>query len=53
MKSDDETVQVDDVDQLVSKVESFVVEEYRSGRVTAHAGEWLERALSAVRKQKP
>jgi hypothetical protein len=52
-KSDDETVPGDDVDQLVSKVESFVVEEYRSGRVTAHAREWLERALSAVRKQKP
>lgn len=52
-KSDDETVRRDDVDQLVSKVESFVVEEYRNGRVTAQARELLERALSAVGKRKP
>jgi hypothetical protein len=52
-KSDDETVRRDDVDQLVSKVESFVVEEYRNGRVTAQARELLERALSSVGKRKP
>lgn len=50
--SNDKNLPGDDVDELVSKVEKFVVDEYRSGRVTARARELLERSLAAVRKPK-
>lgn len=51
--SDAERFAGDDIDDLVSKVESFVVDEYRSGGVTAQAREKLERALAALRKRGP
>jgi hypothetical protein len=41
----------EDIDDLLSKVESFVIDEYRSGGVTAQAREKLERALEAVRSR--
>jgi hypothetical protein len=40
-----------DIDKLVAKVESFVVEEYRSGGVTSQAKVKLERALAALRER--
>lgn len=40
----------DDIDKLVSKIESFVVEEYRRGSVTGQAKEKLDRALQVLRK---
>jgi hypothetical protein len=48
---DDERFPGDDIDDLVTKVESFVVDEYRSGAVTAQAKQKLDRALAAVRKR--
>ncbi len=39
-----------DIDELVSRVEDFVVDEYRRGGVTAQARARLEKALSAVRR---
>jgi hypothetical protein len=48
---DDERFPADDIDKLVSKVESFVVDEYRSGGVTAQARQKLERALAALRER--
>jgi hypothetical protein len=41
----------EDIDRLVSRVEAFVVEEYRSGGVTAQAKEKLDRALAAMRRR--
>jgi hypothetical protein len=40
-----------DIDELVSRVESFVVDEYRSGAVTAQAKAKLDRALAAMRRR--
>lgn len=51
--SPDKNMSGDDVDELVSKVENFVVEEYRRGRVTARARELFERALTSLRGRKP
>jgi hypothetical protein len=50
--SDDRSLPGDDVDELVAKIENLVVDEYRSGRVTARARDLLERALASVRKTK-
>ena len=50
-ETDDKNLPGDDVDELVNKVEKFVVDEYRSGRVTAQARGLLERTLAALRKR--
>lgn len=42
---------LDDVDEMVSRVESFVVEEYRKGGVTAQAKERLDNALDRLHKK--
>jgi hypothetical protein len=39
-----------DIDELVSRVENFVVDEYRRGGVTAQAMARIEKALSSVRR---
>lgn len=44
--ADDESVP--DIDDLVSKVEDYVVDEYRRGGITAQAKERLDRALDAA-----
>ncbi|MEM9333379.1 MAG: hypothetical protein AAGA33_00910 [Pseudomonadota bacterium] len=41
------------IDDLVSKVETFVVNEYQSGKVTGAARQHLENALNELKKQKP
>lgn len=38
-----------DIDELVSRVEAYVVDEYRSGQITGQARKRLDRALEALR----
>jgi hypothetical protein len=40
----------EDIDEIVSRVESFVVDEYRQGGVTRQAKDQLDRALSSLHK---
>ncbi len=42
---------VEDIDVMVSRVESFVVDEYRKGGVTAQAKERLDNALDLLHKK--
>jgi hypothetical protein len=42
----------EDIDKLVSRIESFVVDEYRSGGVTAQAKEKFDRALASFRSRR-
>ena len=39
-----------DIDELVSRVENFVVDEYRRGGVTAQAKAGIDKVLSSVRR---
>ena len=41
-----------DIDEIVSRVESFVVEEYRRGGVTAQAKERIEKAMGAMQRRR-
>ncbi len=49
--SDEDRFPVEDVDEMVSRVESYVVDEYRRGGVTAQAKERLDKALDLVHKR--
>jgi len=40
-----------DIDDIVSRVESFVIDEYRRGGVTAQARERMEKAVDALRRR--
>lgn len=40
----------DDIDSMVSRVESFVIDEYRKGGVTQQAKERLDRAIDSLHK---
>ena len=40
-----------DIDEIVSRVESFVVEEYQSGGLTAHAKERIDKALETLQRK--
>ena len=42
---------IEDIDVMVSRVESFVVDEYRKGGVTAQAKERLDNALDLLHKK--
>ncbi len=42
---------VEDVDEMVSRVESYVVDEFRRGGITAQAKERLDKALDLVHKK--
>jgi hypothetical protein len=42
---------VDDIDQMVARVESFILEEYKSGGVTGEAKNRLAKALNVLRKR--
>ena len=46
----DDRFQADDIDEIVSRVESFVIDEYQSGGVTRQAKEKLDRALDSLHK---
>jgi hypothetical protein len=43
----------EDIDSLVSRVESFVVDEYRKGGVTKQAKERLDKAIESLHKLTP
>ena len=43
----------EDIDALVSRVESFVVDEYRKGGVTKQAKERLDKAITSLHKLAP
>jgi hypothetical protein len=42
---------VDDVDDMVARMESFVVEEYRRGGLTAQAKERVDKALDLIQRR--
>ncbi len=47
---DDDRFPTEDIDEMVSRVESFVVDEYRQGGVTREAKDRLDRALNSLHK---
>lgn len=46
----DDRFPAEDIDEMVSRVESFVVDEYRQGGVTREAKDRLDRALNSLHK---
>ena len=50
-QSDDEKSPVNDIDELVTRVESFVVEEYKSGGVTRQAKDRLDQAIDVLHRR--
>lgn len=48
-EDDEETLP--DIDQMVARVETFVVDEYNNGGITAQAKERLDRVLASVRRR--
>ena len=49
-KTEDEALPVDDIDDMVTRVESFIVEEYKSGGVTRQAKVRLDKAIDVLHK---
>jgi hypothetical protein len=49
--TDDEPAATQDLDALVSRVETFLMDEYRRGDVTAQAKARMDAALASVRKR--
>ncbi len=49
--TDEEKFAVEDIDEMVSRVETFVVEEYRRGGVTAQAKDRLDSALDLLHRK--
>jgi hypothetical protein len=47
---DDDRFPTEDIDEMVSRVESFVVDEYSKGGVTRQAKNQLDRALDSLHK---
>jgi len=45
----DDQFATDDIDEIVSRVETFVVDEYRKGGVTAQAKQHLDQALDRMK----
>ena len=41
-----------DIDEIVSRVESFVVDEYKRGGVTSQAKDRMEKAMEAMRRRR-
>ena len=41
-----------DIDQIVSRMEAFVVDEYQRGGITAQAKERIDKALNAMQKRR-
>ncbi len=48
--SEDEKFAATDIDEMVSRIETFVVDEYQSGGVTAQAKRQLDRAAESLGK---
>ncbi len=55
--ADDDVLPLNDIDEMVTRVESFIVDEYKTGGVTRQAKERLDRAIDVlhrrVRRQHP
>ena len=49
--TDEEKFAVEDIDEMVSRVETFVVDEYRRGGVTAQAKDRLDSALDLLHRK--
>jgi len=49
--ADEEKFAVEDIDEMVSRVETFVVDEYRRGGVTAQAKDRLDSALDLLHRK--
>ena len=49
--TDDERFAVEDIDELVSRVEAFVVDEYQKGGVTTQAKDRLDSALDLIHRR--
>ena len=49
--TDEEKFAVEDIDKMVSRIETFVVDEYRRGGVTAQAKERLDSALDLLHRK--
>ena len=49
--SDDDQLMPEDIDALVSRVESFVVDEYKKGGVTKQAKDQVDKALNTLHKR--
>lgn len=49
--TDEERFPAEDIDQMVGRVESFIVHEYNKGGVTAQAKQRLDTALDAIQKR--
>lgn len=49
--TDEERFALEDIDQMVTRVEAFVVHEYEKGGVTTQAKDRLDRVLSAIQKR--
>lgn len=49
--TDDERFAVEDIDEMVSRVEAFVVDEYQKGGVTAQAKDRLDGALDLIHRK--
>lgn len=49
--TEEERFVAEDIDQMVSRVESFIVHEYNKGGVTAQAKKRLDTALDAIQKR--
>lgn len=52
-ESNDNRLPGEDIDKLVARIESFVIDEYRSGRVTAQAKEKFDNTIAAMRNRRP
>lgn len=49
--TDQEKFPVEDIDEMVTRVEAFVVDEYRKGGVTAQAKDRLDKALDLLHRK--
>jgi len=49
--SEDDELPSEDIDALVSRVESFVVDEYKKGGVTKQAKDQVDKALNTLHKR--
>jgi hypothetical protein len=49
--TDEERFPVEDIDDMVSRVEAYVVDEYQRGGVTAQAKERLDKALDSIHQK--
>lgn len=48
--TEEDALPVDDIDGIVTRVESFIVEEYKSGGVTRQAKDRLDKAIDVLHK---